>query len=149
MIRHKTLKVVEDPDVWVEGHIDLADKWDGRLPGAPPRPADWKERARLAEAERDAARAHAYSHYRCSTPAWRARATARGDDRHVRLAADRPAARVERAPPRRRYSSRARRTSSRETSDWLGATPARIRSFESRSATANAFDSSIRRSTAS
>ena len=63
VIRHKTLKVVEDIDVWVEGHIDLADKWDGRLPGAPPRPADWKERARLAEAERDAARAHAYSHY--------------------------------------------------------------------------------------
>ena len=36
VIRHKTLKVVEDLDVWVEGHIDLADKWDGRLPGAPP-----------------------------------------------------------------------------------------------------------------
>ena len=150
VIRHKTLKVVEDLDVWVEGHIDLADKWDGRLPGAPPRPADWKERARLAEAERDAARAHAYSQLLAARrPRRAARATARGDDRHVRLAADRAAARVERAPPRRRYSPRARRTSSRETSDWLGATPARIRSFDSRSATANAFDSSIRRSRAS
>jgi hypothetical protein len=63
VIRHRTLEIVEDLDVWVEGHIDLADKWDGRLPGAPPRPVDWKERARLAEAERDAARAHSYSHY--------------------------------------------------------------------------------------
>lgn len=63
VIRHKALKVVEEIDVWVEGHIDLAEKWDGRLPGAPPRPEDWKARARLAEAERDAARADCYSYY--------------------------------------------------------------------------------------
>jgi hypothetical protein len=63
VIRHRTLEVVEDVDLWVEGHIDLAEKWDGRLAGAPPRPADWKERARLAEAERDAARARCYSNY--------------------------------------------------------------------------------------
>jgi Glycosyltransferase like family len=63
VVRHKTLEVVENLDVWVEGHIDLAEKWDGRLPGAPPRPRDWKARARLAEAERDAARAHCYSYY--------------------------------------------------------------------------------------
>jgi hypothetical protein len=63
VIRHKTLEVVEDLDVWVEGHIDLAEKWDGQLPGAPARPEDWKARARLAEAERDAARAHCYSYY--------------------------------------------------------------------------------------
>jgi hypothetical protein len=63
VIRHGPLEVVEDLDVWVEGHIDLAEKWDGRLPGAPPRPEDWKQRARLAEAERDAARTRAYSEY--------------------------------------------------------------------------------------
>ena len=63
VIHHRSLEVVEEPDLWVEGHIALAEKWDGRLPGAPPRPADWKERARLAEAERDAARARAYSNY--------------------------------------------------------------------------------------
>jgi Glycosyltransferase like family len=63
VIRHRVLDVVEDLDVWVEGHIDLAEKWDGRLPGAPPRPTDWKQRARLAEAERDAARAQSYSEY--------------------------------------------------------------------------------------
>jgi hypothetical protein len=63
VVRHRELDVLEDPDVWVEGHIALAEKWDGRLPGAPLRPTDWKERARLAEAERDAARAWSYSHY--------------------------------------------------------------------------------------
>jgi len=63
VIRHRGLEIVEDLDVWVEGHIDLAEKWDGRLPGAPPRPSDWKARARLAEAERDAARAWSYSIY--------------------------------------------------------------------------------------
>jgi Glycosyltransferase like family len=63
VVHHRALELVDDLDVWVEGHIDLADKWDGRLPGAPPRPADWKQRARLAEAERDAARAESYSNY--------------------------------------------------------------------------------------
>jgi glycosyl transferase family 2 len=63
VVYHGGLDVVDDLDLWVEGHIALAEKWDGRLPGAPPRPADWKERARLAEAERDAARARAYSEY--------------------------------------------------------------------------------------
>jgi hypothetical protein len=60
---HRPLEFVEDLDLWAEGHIHLAEKWDGRLPGAPPRPEDWKRRARLAEAERDAARARAYSEY--------------------------------------------------------------------------------------
>ena len=63
VIRHGALDIVEQLDAWMEGHIDLAEKWDGRLPCAPARPADWKERARLAEAERDAARARSYSNY--------------------------------------------------------------------------------------
>ena len=46
-------------------------------------------------------------------------------------------------------SSSARRTSSREITDCRCATPARMRSRDSRSATANALDSSIRRSSAS
>lgn len=61
VIHHRGIDLVGDLDLWTEGHIELADKWDGRLPDAPPRPEDWKERARLAEAEREAARAHAYS----------------------------------------------------------------------------------------
>jgi hypothetical protein len=63
MIRHGVIDIVEELDAWMEGHIALAEKWDGRLPCAPPRPTDWKERARLAEAERDAARARSYSNY--------------------------------------------------------------------------------------
>jgi hypothetical protein len=63
VVLHRGLEIVEDLDVWREGHIHLAEKWDGRLPGAPPRPDDWKARARLAEAERDAARAELYSNY--------------------------------------------------------------------------------------
>ena len=61
VIHHRGVDLVGDLDVWAEGHLDLAEKWEGRLPGAPPRPEDWKTRARLAEAEREAARAQAYS----------------------------------------------------------------------------------------
>jgi hypothetical protein len=63
VILHHSVELVENVEAWVEGHIDLAEKWDGRLPGAPPRPTDWKHRARLAEAERDAARAWSYSQH--------------------------------------------------------------------------------------
>jgi hypothetical protein len=55
-----TLEVVPDRDLWVEGHIRFAEKWDGRMPGAEAT-EDWKARARRAEAERDAARAMGYS----------------------------------------------------------------------------------------
>ena len=61
VIHHRAIDLVGELDVWTEGHLGLAEKWDGRLPGAPPRPEDWKQRARLAEAEREAARAQAYS----------------------------------------------------------------------------------------
>jgi len=57
---HRTLELVSDFEIWVEGHIDLAEKWDGRWPGREPE-ADWKRRARRAEAEREAARTFAYS----------------------------------------------------------------------------------------
>ena len=49
-----------DRDLWVEGHIRFAEKWDGRMPGDAPT-EDWKARARRAEAERDAARTLGYS----------------------------------------------------------------------------------------
>jgi len=61
VIHHRGIDLNGDLDLWTEEHKEIADKWDGRLPGAPPRPEDWKARARLAEAEREAARAHAYS----------------------------------------------------------------------------------------
>jgi hypothetical protein len=63
VIQHRSLELVDEPEAWTEAHIRLADKWDGRLPGAPPRPEDWKQRARLAEAERDAAQTRLFSNY--------------------------------------------------------------------------------------
>ena len=63
VIHHRALALVEEADAWIEAHVQLAEKWDGRLPGAPPRPADWRERARRAEAERDAAQTEVFSSY--------------------------------------------------------------------------------------
>ena len=59
-VLHHTLELVPDRDLWVEGHIRFAEKWDGRMPGDAPT-EDWKARARRAEAERDAARTLGYS----------------------------------------------------------------------------------------
>ncbi len=58
---HRSLELVKDLDVWAQAHIRLAEKWDGTLH---PEPADeeaWKRRARYAEADREAARAFAFS----------------------------------------------------------------------------------------
>jgi hypothetical protein len=51
----RTLRVLTDTDLWIEGHIQA-----GKLLGKEP-PGDWRERARRAEAEREAARTLAYS----------------------------------------------------------------------------------------
>jgi hypothetical protein len=61
VIQHGSLDLIEDHDLWIEAHIDVAEKWDGRMPGAPRGEQDWRARARRAEAERDAARAQSYS----------------------------------------------------------------------------------------
>ena len=58
---HRTLELLPDAEVWIEGHIKLADHWDGRWPGRSGEAVDWKRRARRAEAEREAARTMAYS----------------------------------------------------------------------------------------
>jgi Glycosyltransferase like family len=63
VIHHRSLELVEEPDAWIEAHVRLAEKYSGRLPGAPPRPDDWKARARRAEAERDAAQTQVFSGY--------------------------------------------------------------------------------------
>jgi hypothetical protein len=60
-IHHRPLELIEDLEVWIEGHIDVADKWDGRWPGRATEETDWRRRARRAEAEREAARTVAYS----------------------------------------------------------------------------------------
>jgi hypothetical protein len=60
-IHHRSLELIADNEIWAEGHIEVADKWDGRWPGRDDGPVDWKRRARRAEAEREAARTVAYS----------------------------------------------------------------------------------------
>jgi hypothetical protein len=61
VIEHRALKIVSDLELWQEAHIQLARKWEGRVPSGPGPTVDWKARARRAEAEREAARAIAYS----------------------------------------------------------------------------------------
>jgi hypothetical protein len=59
---HRPLELVPNLDVWVEAQLDIAERWDQLL-----RPMDdgdedaWKRRARYAEADREAARATAFS----------------------------------------------------------------------------------------
>jgi hypothetical protein len=60
-IHHRTLELLPDVEVWIEGHIKLAEHWDGRWPGHTGEAVDWRRRARRAEAEREAARTMAYS----------------------------------------------------------------------------------------
>jgi hypothetical protein len=61
LIQHRALELLEEDKLWVEAHIKLGEKWDGRMPGVPQRELDWKARARRAEAEREAARAFAHA----------------------------------------------------------------------------------------
>lgn len=50
-IHHHSLDLVSNPDTWVEAHMRIADKWDGRMPNVGVAGGDWKLRARRAEAE--------------------------------------------------------------------------------------------------
>jgi GT2 family glycosyltransferase len=50
-----------DPESWIDAHIRIAEKWDGRMPHVGKLAGSWRERALLAEAQRDAARAVGYS----------------------------------------------------------------------------------------
>jgi hypothetical protein len=53
---HHSLDLIADPHVWSEAHMIAAEKWDGRMPSSAEAEADWKQRARRAEAEAAAAR---------------------------------------------------------------------------------------------
>lgn len=61
VIHNHSLELANDPEGWVEAHVKVAEKWDGRMPGVGQAGGDWKYRARRAEAERGAARAQAIS----------------------------------------------------------------------------------------
>jgi hypothetical protein len=56
VVHHHSLELLSDPENWIDAHIRLAEKWDGRIPGVGRGPGDWKTRARRAEAEASAAR---------------------------------------------------------------------------------------------
>ncbi len=61
VIQHRPLELVKEMELWVEAHIAFARRWDAELIGTPGAEADLVARARRAEAEREAARAVAYS----------------------------------------------------------------------------------------
>jgi hypothetical protein len=56
VIHHHSLDLIGDLGGWLQAHIKVAEKWDGTMPGVGEAAGDWKERARRAEAEADAAR---------------------------------------------------------------------------------------------
>jgi glycosyl transferase family 2 len=60
-IHHRALEMVPDPERWIEAHISVAEKWDGRMPGIGAGSGTWQERTWRARAEADAARVIAYS----------------------------------------------------------------------------------------
>jgi hypothetical protein len=55
-IHHRPLEMLPEPHEWIDAHIRVAEKWDGRMPGIGQAHGTWRERALRAEAERDAAR---------------------------------------------------------------------------------------------
>ena len=64
VVVHRSLDLVEDWDTWLEAHMQLAAKWEGRPPwegGQPLGLADERIRARRAEAQAEAARSVSYA----------------------------------------------------------------------------------------
>jgi hypothetical protein len=61
VVHHRSLELVENLDLWIEGHIRLAEHWDTTLHGGAADEDVWRLRAREAEARREAARAIAFS----------------------------------------------------------------------------------------
>ena len=61
VIHHHSLDLVSEPETWIQAHMRVAEKWDGKMPGVGTGGGGWKERARRAEAEAAATRALAVS----------------------------------------------------------------------------------------
>ena len=59
VVHHHSLDLVSDPETWVEAHMRVAEKWDGKMPQVGQGGGDWKQRARRAEAEAAVARTQA------------------------------------------------------------------------------------------
>jgi hypothetical protein len=61
VVHHHSLELISDSETWIEAHIRVAEKWDGRLPSAERGEVDWRKRALRAEAEAAAAKGDAVS----------------------------------------------------------------------------------------
>jgi hypothetical protein len=61
VVHHHSLELVSDTEAWIEAHMRVAEKWDGRAHNVGVAGGDWKQRARRAEAEAGAAQAKAVS----------------------------------------------------------------------------------------
>jgi glycosyl transferase family 2 len=61
VIHHHSLDLVSDTEAWIAAHMRLAEKWEGELADAEAGAGDWKRRARRAEAEAAAGKAHTVS----------------------------------------------------------------------------------------
>jgi hypothetical protein len=59
VVHRHSLDLVSNPETWLAAHMRLAEKWEGRIPGARPVEPDWERRARRAEAEASLARTQA------------------------------------------------------------------------------------------
>ena len=51
VVHHHSLELVSDPETWIQAHMKVTDKWEGRMPEVGKGVGDWKERARRAEAD--------------------------------------------------------------------------------------------------
>ena len=60
-VHNHSLDLVSDPEGWVEAHVRMQEKWEGKLPGATPVDHDWPAIARRARAAAEASRAAAVS----------------------------------------------------------------------------------------
>jgi hypothetical protein len=56
VVHHHSLRLIEDVESWISAYMQVAEKWDSRLPRNGSRSDDWEWRARRAEAEASAAR---------------------------------------------------------------------------------------------
>jgi hypothetical protein len=56
VVHHHSLALVDRPEPYVEAHMLIAEKWQDKMPGVGYVPGDWRQRARLAEAEAAATR---------------------------------------------------------------------------------------------
>lgn len=108
LVHHHSLELISELESWIEAHIRLSEKWDGRVPYVGSGAGSWKERARRAEAEASAARTqsaaadllnqallkqiteieHSFS-WRLTTPLrWIKRLLRRGGDRSTKPATE-------------------------------------------------------------